>query len=135
VIAANVLNGAVYEAEFQAEALRRGFVPHLPVVPMSWDVLVTCPSGILKVQVKGTSQMSSEPNDYSYKIMTSRGAGKKYSIKEEVDVIACWVDPRSLWYLIPQSKLKAKCVRLYADATKTRSKYQKYKEDWSLFYN
>ena len=135
MIAANVINGAVYEAEFQAEALRRGFVPHLPVAPMSWDFLVTCPAGILKVQVKGTSQISCEPHDYSYKIMTCTGRAIKYGIKKEVDVIACWIAPLRVWYLIPQSKLKSKCVRLFAASENSRSKYQRYREDWSPFYN
>lgn len=133
MVTANVLNGAVYEAEFQAEALRRSFVTHVPCVPVAWDYIVTCPRGILKVQVKGTSQATHDC-DRSYKVMTSVGRGEKRRVNKEVDVIACWVDPLRIWYLIPSTAGVPKCIRLFAGAKRSSSRHQKYRDDWSLFY-
>ena len=133
MVSANVLNGAVYEAEFQAEALRRGFVTHLPCVPVAWDYIVTCPRGILKVQVKGTCQAAHDA-DGTYKVMTSTGRGPKRRVNSDVDVIACWVDPLRVWYLLPSNTDIPICIRLYAGAKRSSSKHQKYRENWSLFY-
>ena len=79
----NIFLGGTYEAEFEAEALRRGFIPHRPTLPVAWDFLVDCPKGVLKVQVKGTSVVSSENGDNSFKVMTSQGTNKKKVIGDE----------------------------------------------------
>ena len=131
----NIALGALYEAEFEAEALRRGFIPHRPTLPVAWDFLVDCPKGILKVQVKGTSSVSSEPSDNSYKIMSSQGQSKKRAIGEEVDILACWVDPVRVWYVIPPSANPTKCIRLFASSPRSSSKWEKFKENWSPFYD
>jgi hypothetical protein len=131
----NVTLGSLYEAEFEAEALRRGFIPHRPTLPVAWDFLVDCPKGVLKVQVKGTSAISSEPSDNSFKVMTSQGTFKKRAIGDEVDVIACWVDPVRVWYIIPTSSKPTKCIRLFAASPRSSSKYEKFRENWSPFYD
>jgi hypothetical protein len=131
----NVFLGGIYEAEFEAEALRRGFVTHRPTLPVAWDFLVTCPKGILKVQVKGTGAVSSEPGDTSFKVMTSQGSNKKKNIGEDVDVVACWVDPVRVWYVIPTSTKPTKCIRLFAASPRSSSKYEKFRENWSPFYD
>lgn len=126
----SIVLGALYECEFEAEALRRGFVPHRPAYPTEWDFLVVCPKGILKVQVKGTSVEDKE----SFKIMTATGRRKKKVIGDEVDVIACWVDPCRVWYLIPTSQKLTLTVRLFASNPRSASKYEKYRENWAPFY-
>ncbi len=131
----NVFLGGIYEAEFEAEALRRGFVTHRPTLPVAWDFLVDCPAGILKVQVKGTSTVSSELGDNSFKLMTSTGSNKKKKIGEDVDVIACWVDPVRVWYVIPTVSNPTKCIRLFAASPRSSSKYEKFRENWSPFYD
>jgi len=127
----SIVLGALYESEFEAEALRRGFVPHRPAYPAPWDFLVECPKGILKVQVKGTS---ASDQDNSFKIMTSAGSKKKRAIGDEVDVIACWADPVRVWYLIPTSSKPSVTIRLFAANPRSSSKYEKYRENWSPFY-
>lgn len=131
----NLFLGSIYEAEFEAEALRRGFIPHRPTLPVAWDFLVTCPKGILKVQVKGTSSPSTDPGDSSFKVMTSQGSNKKKNIGDDVDVVACWVDPVRVWYVIPTSAKPTKCVRLFAASVRSSSKYEKFRENWSPFYD
>lgn len=134
MISANILRGAVYEAEFQTEALRRGFIPHVPCTTVGWDYVVSCPRGLLKVQVKGTQTPVPHYKE-AYKVTTSSGTGSKNRIGAEIDVIACWVDPLRVWYLIPTDVRIPKTIALYAGVKRSSSKFQTYREDWSPFYN
>ena len=127
--------GALYEAEFEAECLRRNFIPHRPTLPVAWDFIVECPKGLLKVQVKGTSASSSEDGGRSFKVMTSSGTKKKRTIGEEVDVIACWIDPVKVWYVIPSAAKPTKCIRLFAASSRSSSKYEKFRNNWAPFYD
>ena len=123
--------GAIAESDFITECLKRNFEPHPPVTAMPWDFIVTCPRGILKVQIKTTA---CESRDKSYNIATSTGrAGVKKHINREVDVVACFIQPEKLWFLIPLKEVTGRTTRLSVDQT-TKSKYQKYRENWSVFY-
>ena len=95
---------------------------------------MTCPSGTLKVQVKGTANLAAD-SEVAYKIMSSSGATKKKSIDAEVDVLACWIDPLRLWYLIPITAKPSKCVRLYGGLHRSSSRYEQYRDNWKMFYN
>ena len=123
--------GAIAESDFITECLKRNFEPHPPVTAMPWDFIVTCPRGILKVQIKTTACKS---RDKSYNIATSTGrSGVKKHINREVDVVACFIQPEKLWFLIPLKEVTGRTTRLSVDQT-TKSKYQKYRENWSIFY-
>ena len=124
--------GAVYESEFRTECLRRGFEPHDPTIPVAWDFIVLCPAGTLKVQVKGTES----PSEYgSYKLMTSTGFRVKKAIdRNKVDVVVCYIDPEKTWYVIPNDKPLPKTIKLMAGNKRSASKYEKYRDNWSPFY-
>ena len=123
--------GAIAESDFITECLKRNFEPHTPVTAMPWDFIVTCPKGVLKVQVKTTNRQA---RDNSYNIGTSTGRDKlKKHIKKEVDVVACYIQPEQLWFLLPLKVVTGRTTRLSTDQT-TKSKYQKYRENWSIFY-
>ena len=126
------LQGAVYESEFRTECLRRGFEPHDPTVPQAWDFIVLCPAGTLRVQVKGTEHRS----EYgSYKLTTSSGFRVKKAIdRNKVDVVVCYIDPEKTWYIIPNDKPLPKTVKLMAGNKRSASKYEKYRDNWSPFY-
>jgi len=126
------LQGAVYESEFRTECLRRGFEPHDPTVPQAWDFIVLCPAGTLRVQVKGTEHRS----EYgSYKLTTSSGFRvKKVIDRNKVDVVVCYIDPEKTWYIIPNDKPLPKTVKLMAGNKRSASKYEKYRDNWSPFY-
>ena len=57
----------------------------------------------------------------------------KKHIKKEVDVVACYIQPEQLWFLLPLKVVTGRTTRLSTDQT-TKSKYQKYRENWSIFY-
>jgi len=124
--------GAVYESEFRTECLRRGFEPHDPTVPQAWDFIVLCPAGTLRVQVKGTEHRS----EYgSYKLTTSSGFRvKKVIDRNKVDVVVCYIDPEKTWYVISNDKPLPKTVKLMAGNKRSASKYEKYRDNWSPFY-
>ena len=123
--------GAIAESDFITECLKRNFEPHTPVTAMPWDFIVTCPKGVLKVQVKTTN---SQTRDNSYNIATSSGSNNvKKHINKEVDVVACYIQPEALWFLLPLKEVTGRTTRLSTDQT-TKSKYQKYRENWSIFY-
>ena len=123
--------GAIAESDFITECLKRNFEPHTPVTAMPWDFIVTCPKGILKVQVKTTNRRTREN---SYNIATSTGrANVKKHIDKEVDVVACFIQQEELWFLLPLKEVTGRTTRLSTDQT-SKSKYQKYRENWSIFY-
>ena len=67
--------GAISESEvYNRMSERETLNLTLPTTPMPWDFIVTCPAGILKVQIKSTTHKSST-NSYtvSHKYRTSSG--------------------------------------------------------------
>ncbi len=122
--------GAIAETIFQVECLERDFEPHLPVTPMPWDLIIHCPAGDIKVQVKSTGVK--QPQGF-YNIITSSGHTKKERMTDEVDIVACYASPIDTWWIIPREVFNGKTIKLY-DEQSTRSRYKKYQENWSPFY-
>jgi len=121
--------GAIGEARFIAECLERDFEPHTPTTPMPWDYIVTCPAGDLKVQVKSTTCKV----DKCYNVNTGSGRTTKEHIPDIVDVVAIYLAPINEWWMIPQSVITAVTLRLYSE-NPSKSKYKKYQNNWSVFY-
>ena len=121
--------GAIAESKFQTECLERDFEPHMPTTPMPWDFIVTCPAGMLKVQVKSSSVRDGQ----CYSVVTSSGCKGKTTIGHDVDVVACYVSPKNMWWMIPRYDLGGKTIKLNPEPT-SKSRYKKYQENWSIFY-
>lgn len=121
--------GAIAEFKFITLCLERGFEPHLPLTPMPWDCIVTCPAGDLKVQVKA----SQRPRGSGYCITTSTGCGHKEKISDEVDVVACYVVPVDTWWMIPRFEVTGTTAKLYPQ-NESKGKYKKYQNNWSIYY-
>ena len=97
---------------------------------MPWDFIVTCPAGALRIQVKSTGVKQS---DGFYNIITSTGCTMKEKMSLEVDIVACYAIPIDTWWLIPREIVTGKTIKLY-DEPSTRSRYKKYQNNWSPFY-
>lgn len=121
--------GAIAEFKFVTLCLERDFEPHLPITPMPWDCLITCPAGDVKVQVKATRRTYGN----GFIVTTGVGCGRKDNISEDVDVVACYVLPLDTWWLIPRSDLTGKTTKLYPQ-NESKGKYKKYQNNWSIFY-
>jgi hypothetical protein len=121
--------GAIAESKFITECLERDFEPHLPTTPMPWDFIVTCPAGSLKVQVKSSSVREGQ----CYSVVTSSGCTGKLKMSNEVDIVACYIPPENMWWMIPRSELGGKTAKLNPEPT-SKSRYKKYQENWSMYY-
>jgi len=122
--------GAISESRFITECLERDFEPHVPTTPMPWDFIVTCPAGILKVQIKSTTHKSSTN---SYTVSTNKGLAQKASMCDTIDVVGCYVIPEDTWWMIPRKQIKALSIKLSV-LPQSKSRYKKYQENWSIFY-
>jgi len=128
--------GSHYEAAFVTQALKRGLDILEPVGDyMIYDLMVSNSAGrIQRVQVKGTSsQIKNKPG---YKIVAASGNLKKVPLNpDEVDVLAVYVEPCDVWYLIPVRKLDGGISVYLNPATKVNAKYEVWKEAWNVFQN
>ena len=128
--------GSQYEAAFVTQALKRGLDILEPVGDyMIYDLMVSNSAGrIQRVQVKGTS--SRIKNKPGYKIVAASGNLKKVPLNpDEVDVLAAYVEPCDVWYLIPVRKLDGGVSVYLNPATKVNAKYEVWKEAWNVFHN
>ncbi len=121
--------GAIAESRFITECLERDFEPHTPTTPMPWDFIVTCPAGTLKVQVKSTSVV----NGSSYTVNTNRGCNIKEHISQDVDVVSIYIAPKKEWWMIPREIVTGTNIKLFPDPA-SKSKYKKYQNNWSAYY-
>ena len=97
---------------------------------MPWDFIVTCPAGDLKVQVKSTS---TKHKDRYYSISTGSGSTSKSHMSDKVDVVACYASPINTWWMIPRTEVTSLVMKIYEDNS-SKSKYTKYKNNWSIYY-
>ena len=129
--------GAAVEQLFYGRAMMKGldvFVPAGDYLPQ--DCMVVNAAGkIYRVQIKGTDiQSASEVDRKSNRWRITAQCSKRLPLDcSKVDIMAAYVKPYDVWYIIPCMQLSSKCVWLYPDNPKSRNKYEKYREDWDLF--
>jgi hypothetical protein len=123
--------GAIAESRFITECLERDFEPHIPTTPMPWDFIVTCPAGTLKVQIKSTSKKMSPQ---LYQINSSTGCKNKEQMSDSIDIVGCYVAPIKMWWMIPRKEIESISIKLNPEQS-SKSKYKKYQENWSLYYD
>jgi len=121
--------GAIAEYKFITACLERGFEPHMPITPMPWDCILTCPAGLLKVQVKSTSVRRGQ----SFHLTASSGLRSKSYISGEVDVVACYAVPVDTWWMIPRKEFTGKTAKLNPEHN-SKGQYKKYQHNWSVYY-
>tara|TARA_R110002096_G_scaffold225421_1_gene414642 strand:- start:256 stop:690 length:435 start_codon:yes stop_codon:yes gene_type:complete len=128
--------GSQYEAAFVTQALKRGLdilEPYGDYMP--YDIMVQNADGrIQRVQVKGTSsQIKNKPG---YKVIAASGNATKTPINpDEVDVLAAYVEPEDVWYLIPVVKLTGNVSVYLNPHSKVNGRYEVWKEAWNVFQN
>ena len=135
----NKKNGALYEYKFFAAAMDQGlevFIPAGDHLPQDCHV-VNNDGGVLRVQVKGTSvpivQGASEKSP-RYRLCTSSQRSIKKPIDvNEVDVLAGYIEPLDVFYIIPSKDLKSVTSWLYPHNPKTKSHFEKFRENWGVF--
>ena len=122
--------GTIAEVAFVRQCLERSFEPHPTTTPMPWDFLVTCPSGLHKVQVKCTNGKHGS----AYKVVTGVGHTGKDITSYDVDVFACYVMPIDIWWIIPRKHVGNSQTINLCPSPLSKAKYKQYQNNWSLFY-
>tara|TARA_R110002051_G_scaffold98245_2_gene168411 strand:+ start:130 stop:552 length:423 start_codon:yes stop_codon:yes gene_type:complete len=128
--------GSQYEAAFVTQALKRGLdilEPYGDYMP--YDVMVQNADGrIQRVQVKGTSaRIRGKPG---YKIIAAHGNAVKAPINPAaVDVLAAYVEPEDVWYLIPIGKIDGGVSVYLNPHSKVNGRYEVWREAWNVFHN
>ena len=140
-------SGSLYEYQYETsgKSVRSGihgssvkaWIGHLGEYGdyMPYDVVVHNTDGrFIRVQVKGTnSQIDKRPG---YKIFAACGNVNKVVLSpEQVDVLAAYVEPEDMWYLIPVVKLKGNISVYLNPNTKVNGRYEVWKEAWNVFQN
>ncbi len=137
-------DGTIYEGVFKVESLRHG----LDVFPSEGDYsVVDCmvlnPAGkAFRVQIKGTACVGAsegvgrKPMKDKFKIAIDKGKGKSGSRvlhATEIDVLACYIQPKDTWYLIPMVKAVGIKTLAFFTSEDSESKWQPYRNNWDIF--
>ena len=128
--------GSQYEAAFVTQALKRGLDILEPVGDyMPYDLMVQNADGrIQRVQVKGTGARIK--GKLGFKIIAASGNAAKAPINpDEVDVLAAYIEPEDVWYLIPLRKLDGNVSVYLNPHSKVNGRYEVWKEAWNVFHN
>jgi len=137
----NKKDGFRYEMNFFNEALKRGldvFIPAGDYLPQ--DCIIQNSEGkIYKVQVKGTNTSVQEKKVKKiprYRLSTGKGTkGKTVIDCNDCDILVGYVAPLDTLYLIPCQEILGVSTWLYPDDPKTKSRLEKFRDNWSVFDN
>jgi hypothetical protein len=126
--------GAIGEAAFVFEALKRGFEVCMPSESISpYDILVNTEQGWQRIQVKATD--APKVNRQFYEVDCSyRGSGSrrcKYTGKE-TDFIAAYVIPLGLFYIIPVDCISRTSICVHPRAGSSAGKYEEFRDAWEV---
>ena len=129
--------GASYEAQFTADALKRGlnvlqpFGDYLP-----YDLIVENKRAeTFRVQVKGTTHKQKGKNN-AYRTTAASGnhrIGKNKITPDKADVLALYVAPVNVWYHIPVEKGAAATVTV-RPVTESSGQYEVWKNAWNTYF-
>ena len=135
----NKVFGTTVEAIFKAECQKAGyhcFTPEGDYLPIDTIVYNLEAGKLYRVQIKATATNTKLGRQTAYGIVLKKEghSGVKF---EHVDVLACYVQPFDSWYLIPgdEENFPSKTIKLFPHIPKekSRSKWQPYLENWSVF--
>ena len=131
--------GAAYEAQFAADALRKGLdvlEPKGDYLP--YDFIVHGRTDAYKVQVKGTSAFSKGRSYYKIVAGSRQKVGKTTKAKAKLDpdladILAAYMAPSQVWYFVPIDKIEAVSMYFSPDNKFSQAQYEIWKEAWNLF--
>jgi len=97
-----------------------------------YDAITDWESFLSRVQVRTTESLV---NGVSYAVHCSVFDGKKLVplTKKDIDVLAAYIFPRNIWYIIPVEKFTPrKGLWFFPDGSKRGAMFEKYREAWHL---
>ncbi len=125
--------GEFSEAKFQCSAMLNALIIAKPFGQFQKFDFITEFNGILKrVQVKSIAHKKVErgirKNKYGCHVAYNKAWNKKEKYtKKDVDVVACYILPLDLWYLIPIEDIDGFQVTLSPEIKNTKNKYEKFR--------
>lgn len=127
--------GDIGEISFLLKAKKSGLSVSRPYTSdASYDFITDYNGKLNRVQIKSSKtphQSRGKLYDSSYKIISSHGASsKKLYDKSHCDVIACYIAPLDIFYLINVKDIKSKTLNFYPERKDHR--FSKYFEYWEL---
>lgn len=130
----NVDLGTIGEAEFLSKAIRKGLKVSKPQGTYSYDFIVDNGKTLNKVQVKTGTCYNKKAYSYTISVKRKQNRNDAYSYKsKDFDYLAAYVLPLNSWYIIPITELvSVKGIALFPHITHSDSKWEKYREAWSL---
>ncbi len=128
--------GTLYEARFIVRAMEEGLEPHpCPGEYLAHDFIVTNAAGTtFRTQVKGTAWRDEAKRKHRrWAIIAGSGKEKKPLDCTKIDILAAYVEPPDVWYLVPCLQIKSRGLWLYPDNLKSKAQYEKFKNNWDAF--
>lgn len=128
----SIEQGLFAESVFITECIKRNIEIAQPIVDKwGYDFIIHY-HGYIKVQVKSCSAADIRyPNKPTYKINVRKGKHSRDSYNEgDFDLLACYIIPLDIWYLIPFKDITATTIRINPSGVKDR--YNLYKDNFSL---
>lgn len=128
----NVTQGILAESIFITECLKRDIEIYQPVVDKHGADFVIFDNCFIKIQVKSVSYADMRyPNNPTYKINVRKGKHSRDTYEDgDFDILAAYIIPLDLWYLLPKSSITATTIRINPDSLK--DKYNAYKGNFQL---
>ena len=131
--------GTSYECLFLYETLKRGLHPHESVGDyLGHDTVVMNDAGrFYRVNVKGTRSQRNQNGAKRFEVSVGTSRINKIPLDcSKVDIIAVYIEPRNLWYLVPCLPVSNLCTLKFYPDTEGGSKAitEPFREDWSCFF-
>ena len=129
--------GEFVELRFMVECLKRDYI----IAPVygdnaSYDCIVDVGGKLTRVQIKSTGRKETTNRQNRYYVSCAHGADYKSGYtKEDADIIAAYVIPVDVWYIVPIHIIKGKKnMALYPHRPeKRKDNYEVWRDRWDLF--
>jgi hypothetical protein len=124
--------GEIGELEFIQKAIRKGFLVSKPWGDSDrYDAVTDWKGRLQRVQVRATERRMGARG---FAVHASVYAGKKIVglTKKDIDVLAAYIFPKDLWYIVPVEKfVPRKNLWFYPDGSIKGAKFEKFREAWA----
>jgi hypothetical protein len=122
--------GELAELAFAFKATSLGFSISKPLGDnQPFDFILNAGHRLWKVQVKSTYHI--DRTCYFNTVREAVGGRRRIYSAENIDVLAGWVMPLDVWYIIPvQAFAPRKCVEVYPHRPGSSGQYEPFREAW-----
>ena len=126
--------GGEVELRFFLECTLRGFAVSVPLQDTeAYDLILDISGRLRRVQIKSTSSPVKSASHVRYKIHADHGNDKnnrQYSPRD-VDILAAYLIPIDLWYIIPVTEIQGPSLALYPH-DHLRGHYGRFANNWDI---